>query len=48
MPLDSYGFLRRHYRKVLHDKKGRRVSDEISMSTLLKKKIYITADALSR
>jgi len=43
--LNSYGFLETPYRKVLHEKKGSRVTDEIIYVDAFEEEKYITADA---
>ena len=43
--LNSYGFLETPYRKVNHDKKGSRVTDEIVYLDAFEEEKYITVDA---
>ncbi|MFA5886236.1 MAG: DNA-directed RNA polymerase subunit beta [Patescibacteria group bacterium] len=43
--LNSYGFLEAPYRKVSHDKKGSRVTDEIVYLDAFEEEKYITVDA---
>ncbi|MFA5183947.1 MAG: DNA-directed RNA polymerase subunit beta [Patescibacteria group bacterium] len=43
--LNSYGFLETPYRKVAHDKKGSRVTDEIIYIDAFEEEKYVTADA---
>ncbi len=43
--LNSYGFLETPYRKVVSDKKGRRVTDEVVYLDAFEEEKYITADA---
>jgi len=43
--LNSYGFLETPYRRVLHDKKGGRVTDEIVYLDAFEEEKYITVDA---
>lgn len=43
--LNSYGFLETPYRKVAHEKKGSRVTDEIIYVDAFEEEKYITADA---
>ncbi|MFA5754448.1 MAG: DNA-directed RNA polymerase subunit beta [Patescibacteria group bacterium] len=43
--LNSYGFLETPYRKVAHDKKGSRVTDEIVYLDAFEEEKYITVDA---
>ena len=43
--LNSYGFLETPYRKVLHDKKGSRVTDEIVYIDAFEEEKFITVDA---
>ncbi|NCA95481.1 MAG: DNA-directed RNA polymerase subunit beta [Methanomicrobia archaeon] len=42
--LNSYGFLETPYRKVIHDKKGSHISDEIVYLDAFEEEKYITAD----
>ncbi len=43
--LNSYGFLETPYRKVIHDKKGSRVTDDIVYLDAFEEEKYVTADA---
>ncbi|MBN2853954.1 DNA-directed RNA polymerase subunit beta [Patescibacteria group bacterium] len=43
--LNTYGFLEAPYKKVIHDKKGSRVTDEIIYLDAFEEEKYITADA---
>ena len=43
--LNSYGFLETPYRKVVHDKKGSRVTDDIVYLDAFEEEKYITVDA---
>jgi len=43
--LNTYGFLETPYRKVIHDKKGSRVTDEIVYLDAFEEEKYITVDA---
>jgi len=43
--LNSYGFLETPYRKVVHDKKGSRATDEIVYLDAFEEEKYITVDA---
>ncbi|KKT13683.1 MAG: DNA-directed RNA polymerase subunit beta [Candidatus Falkowbacteria bacterium GW2011_GWF2_43_32] len=43
--LNSYGFLETPYRKVLHDKKGSRVTDDIVYLDAFEEEKYITVDS---
>ncbi|MFA7088117.1 MAG: DNA-directed RNA polymerase subunit beta [Patescibacteria group bacterium] len=43
--LNSYGFLETPYRKVIHDKKGSRVTDEIVYLDAFEEEKYITVDS---
>jgi len=43
--LNSYGFLETPYRKVIHDKKGSHVTDEIVYLDAFEEEKYITVDA---
>jgi DNA-directed RNA polymerase subunit beta len=43
--LNSYGFLETPYRKVIHDKKGSRMTDEIVYLDAFEEEKYITVDA---
>lgn len=43
--LNSYGFLEAPYRKVLHEKNGSRLSDEVVYLDAFEEEKYITADA---
>lgn len=43
--LNTYGFLETPYRKVIHDKKGSRVTDEIVYLDAFEEEKYVTVDA---
>lgn len=43
--LNSYGFLETPYRKVIHDKKGARATDEIVYLDAFEEEKYVTVDA---
>jgi len=43
--LNSYGFLETPYRKVIHDKRGSRVSEEVVYLDAFEEEKYITVDA---